>query len=82
VTERLAGVEGGTPIFRLETGFGGGKSHALIATVHVAREGERLSEQLSPNFCAKTGGTNTMKIGPHVAYYLVFEGLETGGIPP
>lgn len=47
VIERLAGVEGGTPIFRLETGFGGGKSHALIATVHVAREGERLAEQLS-----------------------------------
>jgi predicted AAA+ superfamily ATPase len=44
VTERLAGVEGGTPIFRLETGFGGGKSHALITTVHVAREGERLAE--------------------------------------
>ena len=47
VTERLAGVQGGTPIFRLETGFGGGKSHALIAAVHVAREGGRLSEQLS-----------------------------------
>jgi hypothetical protein len=39
VTERLAGVEGGAPIFRLETGFGGGKSHALIATVHAVREG-------------------------------------------
>lgn len=47
VTERLAGVEGGTPIFRLETGFGGGKSHALIAAVHVAREGQRLKEQLA-----------------------------------
>jgi hypothetical protein len=47
VAERLAGMEGGTPIFRLETGFGGGKSHALIATVHVAREGERLAERLS-----------------------------------
>ena len=47
VAERLAGVQGGTPIFRLEIGFGGGKSHALIAAVHVAREGERLSEQLS-----------------------------------
>jgi predicted AAA+ superfamily ATPase len=46
VAERLAGVEGGTPIFRLETGFGGGKSHALIATVHVAREGQRLADQL------------------------------------
>jgi Protein of unknown function (DUF499) len=47
VTERLAGVEGGTPIFRLETGFGGGKSHALIAAVHVAREGQVLAEWLS-----------------------------------
>jgi predicted AAA+ superfamily ATPase len=47
VAERLAGVQGGTLIFRLETGFGGGKSHALIAAVHVARECERLSEQLS-----------------------------------
>jgi predicted AAA+ superfamily ATPase len=47
VTERLAGMEGGTPIFRLETGFGGGKSHALIATIHVAREGVRLAERLS-----------------------------------
>jgi hypothetical protein len=47
VAERLAGVEGGAPIFRLETGFGGGKTHGLIATVHVAREGDTLAEQLS-----------------------------------
>lgn len=37
VAERLAGMEGRTSIFRLETGFGGGKTHSLIATVHVAR---------------------------------------------
>jgi len=43
VTERLAGVEGGTPVFRLETGFGGGKTHGLIATVHAARFGEQLA---------------------------------------
>src|SRR5437868_3255161 len=36
VAERLGGVEGGTPVFRLETGFGGGKTHNLIAAVHVA----------------------------------------------
>src|SRR5438477_2644670 len=39
VTERLAGVGGGTAVYRLETGFGGGKTHSLIATVHAAREG-------------------------------------------
>src|SRR2546425_5747945 len=44
VAERLAGVEGGTPVFRLETGFGGGKTHSLIALVHVAREGDRIAE--------------------------------------
>ena len=47
VSERLAGVSGGTPIFRLETGFGGGKTHSLIAAVHVAREGDRLAAQLA-----------------------------------
>jgi hypothetical protein len=35
-----------------------------------------------PNFCAKTGGIKTMKIGPQVAYCLGFEGLEIGGMPP
>jgi hypothetical protein len=36
---------------------------------------------LSPNFCAKTGGIKTRKIGPQVAYCLGLEGLETGGMP-
>lgn len=47
VGERLAGAEGGTPVFRLETGFGGGKTHSLIAAVHLAREGTRLGEVFS-----------------------------------
>jgi hypothetical protein len=47
VTERLAGVEGGTPVFRLETGFGGGKTHSLIALVHIAREGNRIASLLT-----------------------------------
>jgi hypothetical protein len=46
VIERLAGIEGGTPVFRLETGFGGGKTHSLIALVHVAREGSRVAKLL------------------------------------
>ncbi|MCK8601041.1 hypothetical protein [Desulfoferrobacter suflitae] len=33
VAERLAGVEGGAPVFSLETGFGGGKTHGIIAAV-------------------------------------------------
>src|SRR3954454_22935738 len=42
VGARLSGAQGATPVFRLETGFGGGKTHALIASVHLAREGTRL----------------------------------------
>lgn len=47
VAERLAGEEGVSPLFRLETGFGGGKTHSLIATVHVAREGATLAPTLN-----------------------------------
>jgi hypothetical protein len=47
VAERLAGVEGGTPVFRLETGFGGGKTHSLIALVHIAHEGDRIAGLLA-----------------------------------
>ncbi len=46
VAERLDGAQGGTSTFRLETGFGGGKTHSLIATVHVAREGRNLAAKL------------------------------------
>lgn len=37
IVERLAGSEAATPIFKLETGFGGGKTHSLIACVHAAK---------------------------------------------
>src|SRR4030095_13863383 len=42
VSERLAGVSGGTPIFRLETGFGGGKTHSPISAVHGRPRGGPL----------------------------------------
>ncbi len=47
VAERLAGVEGGNPVFRLETGFGGGKTHSLIGATHVAKHGSDLAQRLS-----------------------------------
>jgi predicted AAA+ superfamily ATPase len=37
IVERLSGSEGATPIFKLETGFGGGKTDSLIACVHAAK---------------------------------------------
>lgn len=47
VVERLAGIEGGNSVFRLETGFGGGKTHSLIATVHAALHGKSIEQHLT-----------------------------------
>lgn len=66
VTERLAGIEGGTPVYRLETGFGGGKTHNLIATVHVAREGERLTDQLTGFHINRFPAPDTVKVAAFV----------------
>jgi hypothetical protein len=66
VTERLAGVAGGTPVYRLETGFGGGKTHNLIATVHAAREGERLADRLHDFRINKFPAPGTVKVAAFV----------------
>ncbi len=47
VAERLSGVEGGNPVFRLETGFGGGKTHSLIGATHLAKHGSELASDLA-----------------------------------
>jgi len=47
VAERLAGVQGVTPFYKLETGFGGGKTHGLIACVHVGRHGAEIADKLA-----------------------------------
>ena len=39
---RLVGVSGGSPIIRLETSFGGGKTHDEIALWHVAKHGRHI----------------------------------------
>jgi hypothetical protein len=59
-------VAGGTPVYRLETGFGGGKTHNLIATVHATREGERLADQLHDFHIAKFPAPGTVKVAAFV----------------
>jgi len=44
VVGRLGGLERGAPILRLETPFGGGKTHTMTALFHIARFPEVLSE--------------------------------------
>lgn len=45
VVRRLAG-RGGDPVVQLQTAFGGGKTHTLLAVYHVAR-GERSASELT-----------------------------------
>jgi hypothetical protein len=66
VTERLAGVAGGTPVYRLETGFGGGKTHNLIAAVHAAREGERLADRLHDFRVSNFPASGSVKVAAFV----------------
>jgi predicted AAA+ superfamily ATPase len=66
VTERLAGVAGGTPVFRLETGFGGGKTHSLIATVHAARFGEQLAVLLENYRIDRFPGAEDVRVAAFV----------------
>ncbi|WP_088889980.1 ATP-binding protein [Leptolyngbya ohadii] len=39
---RLVGVSAGSPIIRLETSFGGGKTHDEIALWHIAKQGRSI----------------------------------------
>lgn len=39
---RLSGKKAGSPVLRLETSFGGGKTHDQIALWHIARHGRGL----------------------------------------
>lgn len=43
VLSRLAGNGGASAVYRLDTSFGGGKTHGLIALIHAAREGASVS---------------------------------------
>lgn len=45
---RLAGDNSAPAVYRLETGFGGGKTHTLIALTHLAFRGTELAEVAAP----------------------------------
>lgn len=44
---RLVGKQNGAPAIRLETSFGGGKTHDLIALYHLAKSGKSLADHAS-----------------------------------
>src|SRR5215218_3191759 len=61
VCARLSGSSGAvSAIFRLDTSFGGGKTHGLIALVHAAR-GMRGVNDFSEFCCAGCGSSSPMR---------------------
>jgi hypothetical protein len=44
VFSRLTGKSSGSPVIRLETSFGGGKTHDEIALWHICKEGRNIQE--------------------------------------
>ncbi len=50
VFTRLSGDNGAPSVQRLETAFGGGKTHTLIACVHIANKGKELVDVLDDVF--------------------------------
>jgi hypothetical protein len=47
VFRRISGDQTAPSIYRLETAFGGGKTHTLIACVHIANRGSEIAEATS-----------------------------------
>lgn len=72
---RLAGQPAGDPVIRLETTFGGGKTHNLIALYHLARGGtspDLVSRFVEPSLLPAPGSV--------IVAGVVGDQLEIGGL--
>ena len=59
VLQRLAG-RGGTPVIRVQVAYGGGKTHALIALLHLAEGGDGLEAHPSVQAFMGFSGLNRL----------------------
>ena len=75
VIGRLAGQGRGAPILRLETPFGGGKTHTMTALYHIARHPEELTEHEAIKPILERLQLRALPTGIHVAV-LDGRGLE------
>lgn len=67
VVRRLAGQGLGAPILRLETPFGGGKTHTMTALYHLARSPEEVSEHPAMRGLLEPLELESLPRGVHVA---------------
>ena len=59
VLRRLAG-EGGNPVITLQVAYGGGKTHALIALLHLAEQGTKFQTHTTVQEFMASSGLNTL----------------------
>ena len=78
VVGRLAGQGRGAPILRLETPFGGGKTHTMTALYHIARSPDALNDQPETQRVLERLSLPSLPDGVRVAV-LDGRGLDTRG---
>jgi hypothetical protein len=78
VVGRLAGQGRGAPVLRLETPFGGGKTHTMTALYHIARSPEVVTEHETLQGMLERLHLSSFPVGVHVAV-LDGRGLDVRG---
>lgn len=73
VFKRLAEVDVGSPVIKLETGLGGGKTHSLIALYHIAKQAGKIE---SAKDLLKGMSIPKVKVATIVGTYLSFDAPE------
>ncbi|WP_204106067.1 MULTISPECIES: DUF499 domain-containing protein [Spirulina sp. CCY15215] len=81
---RLTGGEVGSAIIRLETSFGGGKTHDEIALWHICRQGRRISGlerfadlALIPDYAVRVAAIDGRDLDPENGIYHPDTGITT-----
>jgi predicted AAA+ superfamily ATPase len=84
VFSRLTGKSSGSPVIRLETSFGGGKTHDEIALWHICREGlriqglDRFAElSLIPDLPVQVAAVDGRDLDPENGIYHQDSGITT-----
>jgi hypothetical protein len=84
IFSRLTGISSGSPVIRLETSFGGGKTHDEIALWHICKQGrqieglERFADlNLIPNYAVQVAAIDGRDLDPENGVYRSDTGVTT-----
>ena len=81
---RLTGASAGSPVIRLETSFGGGKTHDEIALWHICKQGRRIvglerfaDINLIPEYAVRVAAIDGRDLDPQNGIYHASTGITT-----